>query len=227
MTKLFTQNKKIKDSNSENYIVVNFGIPAYQADDGFKTCPMAGTCKIGCYAQQGAYVWSNVKPAYEYRLQQTKLPENEFIEVFSKELKSWNNKAMKQGKQLVVRIHDSGDFYSLDYALKWFKVMELFDDVIFYAYTKMIPMFKLFQKRNPVPSNFRLIYSFGGLADDKIDVNKDFHSQVFSSLDELQAYGYSDCTKNDLVAGLGDNHKIGLVYHGAKSKSWNTNKKLA
>lgn len=42
-------------------------------------------------------------------------------------------------------------------------------------------------------------------------------------LEQLKA-GYDNAMDNDLVACLSDNHKIGLVYHGAKIKQWKTEK---
>jgi hypothetical protein len=61
-----TQNSKIKKMRGVK--TYNWGIPAYRAANGFATCPMAGACAKGCYATQGAYTFSNVKPAFERRL---------------------------------------------------------------------------------------------------------------------------------------------------------------
>ena len=128
----------------------------------------------------------------------------------------------KKGKQLVVRIHDSGDFYSLEYTLKWFDIMLKLPEVKFYAYTKMVPLFNLLRKQGKLPNNFRIIYSEGGLAD-KLIKDTDFHARVFNSETELINAGYANAMDDDLIAGLGDHNKIGLVYHGAKSKTWATN----
>jgi hypothetical protein len=40
------------------------------------------------------------------------------------------------------RVHDSGDFYSREYALDWFRIMAALPHVQFYAYTKMVPLFR-------------------------------------------------------------------------------------
>jgi len=211
--KLFTQNSKIKASGGPDREVYNFGITA-----GKEACPMAGECAKGCYAKQGAYVWGNVKPAFDERLKLTKT--DEFVLSAIKELRDLQAKATRAGKKLVIRVHDSGDFYSLGYWKKWAQIMQEFPDVSFYAYTKMVPFFRLLKGK--LPPNFIVIYSEGGKADRLIDTAEDRHSRVFSSLAELHEAGYANATKDDLVAIDPTNHKIGLVYHGAKSKEWNT-----
>lgn len=221
MTELLVKNSKIAKSNDSAHEVYNFGIPAYQAKSGFKTCPMAGICAKGCYAQMGSYVYPTVINAYEWRLEQTLKPE--FADLMSATIETKLKTAKRRNKTLVIRIHDSGDFYNLEYALKWFKIMVKYPQVLFYAYTKQVILFKKLQDK---PSNFCITYSEGGLADSKIDTNVDRHSRVFSSHDELLASGYADATENDLIAAIGVNHKIGLVYHGYKSKGWTTNKEI-
>lgn len=219
---MLSQNKKIKQSSGDKYIVFNFGIPAFASTTGIRTCPLAGECKKGCYAQQGAYTWSNVSQAYERRLEET-LAET-FIDKMGEELNKKLKTAQRTGKQVVVRIHDSGDFYNRKYLNKWLMIIGSYPNVHFYAYTKMVPLFRRVKRYGLVPDNFTVIYSEGGQMDWQIDTETDRHARVFSSHEELLAAGYADATKNDLVAALGENNKIGLVYHGAKSKSWETNK---
>lgn len=224
MTQLLVKNAKIANSNNDKFTVFNFGIPAFKSKTGLKTCPMAGSCAKGCYATQGAYAWSNVQAAYEYRLDQTL--KADFSEVMDLTVKAKDKTANKQNKTLVIRIHDSGDFYNAAYLDSWLKVINNNPQVLFYAYTKMIPLFRAYMKQGKIPANFTVIFSEGGISDNQIDANKDRHSRVFSSLEKLLAAGYADTTENDLNA-IGANKKIGLVYHGAKSKSWNTNKGAA
>jgi hypothetical protein len=203
-----TQNSKIaKMTGVKTY---NWGIPAYRAADGFKTCPNAAACAIGCYAKSGAYLFSNVAQAFEKRLALTQ--SSQFVRIINEEL--------KRRKVQRLRIHDSGDFYDLNYTENWFKIIQSNPHIEFYAYTKMVSMFKN-MKYSEKPSNLTIIYSFGGTEDKKIDVNKDRHSRVFETLEQLQAAGYADASKDDSVA-LGVNPKIGLVYHGNKNYS-NTN----
>jgi hypothetical protein len=140
----------------------------------------------------------------------------EFIDEMSKEILKALLK--HQGKKLTIRIHDSGDFYNLEYFLKWEAIMRRFPQVKFYAYTKMVDMFKKLKLHNKIPENFTLIYSFGGLQDDLINKVDDRHSFVFESLKQLRAEKYTDTSKDDLKA-IGKNNKIGLVYHHPKKFS--------
>lgn len=60
----------------------------------------------------------------------------------------------------VVRIHASGDFYSVDYFKAWVLVAQARPEITFFAYTKFYPVFKVAR-----PDNFGLIYSHGGVYD--------------------------------------------------------------
>lgn len=185
---------------------VNWGIPAFRSKDGFKTCPMAGQCVKGCYAKQGAYTWSNVKPAFERRLKLSR--SLDFVSIIGMEI---SRRSIKR-----VRIHDSGDFYNRDYLLKWVSIANDNMDVEFYAYTKMVDLVKSLVF---MPENLTIIYSYGGKQDALIDVDLDRHSRVFDSLKSLQEAGYVDTSHDDYLA-TGINPKIGLIYHGAKGKAW-------
>jgi hypothetical protein len=147
-----------------------------------------------------------------------------FYDIISQAIKVKLKTAIRQGKKLYIRIHDSGDFYSPEYYRKWLNVFMEFmgnDSVHFYAYTKQVKMFNALKAQGLVPHNFTLTYSEGGLFDQLIDVDTDRHSRVFPSLQALVQAGYADAHENDLIA-CGQSHKIGLVYHGHKSKAWDT-----
>lgn len=190
---LLTQNSKLKKTSLLNGTkVYNFGIPAQD------TCLWAGDCKKFCYASKGAYIWSNVKPAFQRRLDATK--QDNFPQVMIAEI--------TKRKVEVVRIHDSGDFYSREYLHKWFKVMESMPHVRFYAYSKSLPLLQ----GERLPDNFTLIKSEGGKRDDLIDASSDRHARIFKSEAELIAAGYANASENDLIA-IGNNPKIGLIAH--------------
>ena len=190
---LLTQNSKLKKTSKETGLrVYNFGIPAQD------TCLWAGDCKKYCYASKGAYIWSNVKPAFQRRLDATK--QDNFPELMIAEILKLNAS--------VIRIHDSGDFYSREYLHKWFKVMDSLPHIKFYAYSKSLPLFK----GERLPDNFTLIKSIGGKRDDLIDITSDRHARIFKTESELIANGYANASNNDLIA-IGNNLKIGLLSH--------------
>jgi hypothetical protein len=214
--KLFTQNAKMAKSGGSTMSIWNFGITALHSPAaGLKTCPMAGTCAKGCYAQQGAYRWGNVAPVFEARTLATQAPG--FVQAVANELEVLQRRAGRKKQLLVVRIHDSGDFYSQEYLNKWIRVIRAHPAVTFYAYTKMVHFFK----GQRLPPNFTVIYSEGGKLDHLITHATDRHSRVFGSAEELQAAGYADASADDSVA-FGANPRVGLIYHGAKSKAWRT-----
>lgn len=204
-----TQNSKMKKmSGAKTY---NWGIPAYQAKDGFKTCPNAAACAKGCYATQGAYKFSNVAKVFEARLKLAQSPN--FANIIHDEI--------RRRKVERLRIHDSGDFFSAEYLERWLFIIRANPSVQFYAYTKMVSMLKQYTLDGLIPSNFTVIYSYGGTEDKLIDKNIDRHSWVFSSVEALQNAGYADAHVDDSVA-TETNPKIGLVYHGTKNYA-NTN----
>lgn len=215
---ILTQNGKMKKSSQNGIDVYNFGIPAFRSETGLITCPNARHCVSGCYARSGTYRFKNVVNAYEQRLKLTQ--DSSFIAtmIAAINLKTIQSKA--KGNKCLIRIHDSGDFYSKEYANDWIKIIQSCPDTEFYAYTKMVQMMSQIE----IPKNLRLIYSFGGAEDSQIDTTKHFHSKVFQSETELKEAGYSDSSQDDLVAALGPSTKIGLVYHGTKkfeNTSWN------
>ena len=200
---LLTQNSKMKKMSGPR--TFNFGIPAYQSASGLKTCPKAGACAKGCYARSGAYLFSNVAKAFEARLVVTIGPD--FVPMLLAELDK--NRAER------IRIHDSGDFYSLEYTQKWLEICNARPGVAFYAYTKQVSLFKALRAEKKLPKNLTIIFSFGGTEDKKINRAVDRHSWVFSSIADLEAAGYAAAYEDDAGA-LGPNKKIGLVYHGTK-----------
>lgn len=214
MTNILTQNAKMKKSQNETYDIYNFGIPAFQSDTGIKTCPNARQCATGCYARSGTYRFGNVVNAYEFRLKLTQ--SDTFVDVLTSEVKSKTYQAKGKGKKCLIRIHDSGDFYNIDYTRKWLKVIQSCNETEFYAYTKMIQLFEVLKSQNEIPNNLKLIYSYGGTEDSHIDTNRHRHSRVFQNEADLLEAGYIDASNNDLVAAIGPSNKIGLVYHGQK-----------
>ncbi len=210
---VFSQNAKMKRSSQNGIHLYNWGIPALKSQDGTATCPMAGSCARGCYARQGAYVWSNVAAAYENRLKLSRSVNFETV------IKFHIDRLLLKHKTglIMIRVHDAGDFYNESYASRWFSIAMAYQNeprVQFYAYTKMVAMFKgdLSAKR---PKNFKIIFSLGGKQDDMIQSETDRHSKVFETETELNSQGYVNASHNDMDA-LGDNLKIGLVYHGTK-----------
>ena len=200
---LLTQNSKIKKtSNHFGVKLMNFGIPAYKSASGKLTCPMADECVKFCYAKKGAYIWSNVQPAFEKRYELSKT--DKFIESMNDEI--------RRKKPDFIRVHDSGDYYSRAYLNKWIQIAKDNPDVKFYSYTNMVQL----TKEIHLPDNYDIIYSDSGKQKHLINEKKDRHTRIFSSSSDLSNAGYIDSSKYDLRATKWyspDNHKVGLVFH--------------
>lgn len=207
--KLFASNGKLAKAN-----IHQFSMPAAKASvivNGsvveMKTCPGAGECLNFCYAQVGSYSFRASLVAHTRNLQYVLDAPFDFAEQAIKEIK---------GKRKVhaIRIHDSADFFSRAYFMVWKSIMEACENTNFYAYTKMVPMFKKLEAEGLLPKNFTVIYSQGGMFDNLIDKENDRHSHVFSSEEDCIAAGYVVNEENDLPATIPSIKKIGLVVHG-------------
>ena len=199
---LLTQNSKLKKTSKELGLrVFNFGIPAYKSASGKLTCPMADSCVKFCYAKKGAYIWSNVKPAFEKRYQLSKT--DKFVEAMNAEI--------RKKKPDYVRVHDSGDYYSRAYLKKWIDIAISNPNVRFYSYTNMIDM----MLKTSLPSNYDIIFSDSGKQKHLIDETKHRHTKIFSSHADLDRASYTDASSIDLMATkwFNDTNKVGLVFH--------------
>ena len=199
---LLTQNSKLKKTSKELGLrVFNFGIPAYKSASGKLTCPMADSCVKFCYAKKGAYIWSNVKPAFEKRYQLSKT--DKFVEAMNAEI--------RKKKPDYVRVHDSGDYYSRAYLKKWIEVAIHNPNVRFYSYTNMIDM----MLKTSLPSNYDIIFSDSGKQKHLIDETKHRHTKIFSSHADLNRASYTDASSIDLMATkwFNNTNKVGLVFH--------------
>jgi hypothetical protein len=199
---LLTQNSKLKKtSKALSLRVFNFGIPAYKSASGKLTCPMADECVKFCYAKKGAYIWGNVKPAFEKRYELSKT--DDFISAMNAEIQS--------KKPDYVRVHDSGDYYSKAYLDKWIEIAIHNPNVRFYSYTNMIEMFL----NTSLPDNYDIIFSDSGKQKSLINPLKHRHTKIFSTSFALQEAGYTDASSVDLMATkwFNNTNKVGLIFH--------------
>ena len=112
----------------------------------------------------------------------------------------------------IVRIHESGDFFSAAYLLAWLLVAKANPDLKFYAYSKNLPLFVNLE----LPSNFYLTASYGGKFDYLIDEGKfTRYSKVFMSPEDAELAG--------LPVDHDDSHcfedgPFALLVHGTQPK---------
>lgn len=202
---ILTQNGKIKHTSQvTGRRVFNFNIPAYKSMTGELICPFAGACKRFCYAQKGNYAYESTRLYSQYKYELTKHTEL-FIETVLSEIDS------KRVEYL--RVHDSGDYYSLDYMKAWFKIATARPDVTFYSYTKSHQMVRLAARLGIIPDNYEFIFSTGSIQDSLINRETERHAVIFKTHEDLHAAGYVDASEIDLQAIVTDSNKIGLVFH--------------
>lgn len=99
------------------------------------TCPNNDLCKNECYARKAEKLYPTVLPCRNENWESAKLDnfEQRMLKIIHKAVIKHNVKA--------VRVHESGDFYSQEYADKWQRIAQtckgyLGKDLVFYAYTK-------------------------------------------------------------------------------------------
>jgi hypothetical protein len=187
--------------------IATFGIPALRAQDGFVTCPNAGTCAALCFGLQGRYLMPNVRAAKEFNLaflRQGNGDYTHFVEAACQDIAKFPKRFRR------IRVHDVGDLYEAAYFLAWCEIARRNPQIAFYAYTKMVSQYQ--QLFGHVPANLHFVQSVGGKQDALIDKRKP-HSLIFETHADLAQSDYADATASDAPAYLGA-VKVGLVYHG-------------
>src|SRR6202011_4662624 len=82
----------------------------------------------------------------------------------------------------LVRLHVSGDFFSDAYFLAWMDVANAKPEMLFYTYTKSLPIW--LRQRSSVPANFKLTASEGGKHDNLIKSEALKSAKVVFSIEE-------------------------------------------
>jgi hypothetical protein len=111
-----------------------------------------------------------------------------------------------------VRIHVSGDFFSLDYLDAWIEVAKKNPQTKFYAYTKAINFWVA--RFNQIPANFVLNASYGGRYDDLIGEHNLKSARVVYSVQEALDLGL-EIDHDDSHASDGTK-SFALLIHGSQ-----------
>jgi hypothetical protein len=186
-------NKKLQNTETIRYMIWN--LPAV------KTCPFrTEMCEKSCYARKAERVYPQVLPAREQNYEDS-LSVNFVHNMIHTIEKRLNSKAFS-GKKCVFRIHESGDFYSMEYTRKWLDICKHFEGderIVFLAYTKSISYFvnlgygRTCLPRDPktsFPSNIVIRSSiWKDTAPDKIALTNVYEFPIYTALtqDEIDA----------------------------------------
>jgi hypothetical protein len=223
---LLTSNSELRDLG-----VWNWTLPAWVVElaDGRKlnVCPSAGACASACYALNGTYLFPGSRAAHLDNLRQTMHPA--FPTRMGHELRRRRYRAtgrphlpdldrghlhpavtrlLDTGSPLV-RIHDSGDFYSEAYLRAWLTIARMTPHALFYAYTKEVGLLE--RVGRAAPPNFLWVYSMGGRQDSRVDRDRMRHADVFPTAEALTAAGYYDQEAHDALCVLAPSLRIGIV----------------
>lgn len=123
----YKQTRRHKRLSKGNFkLAKHVGIFNLTAVDSCLNCK---DCMTTCYARQAQTQYPTARHFRNENLHLAKHTPDVLLELLSDQIEKENIK--------VVRIHESGDFFSYDYVLLWFKVARRHPQVSFYGYTKM------------------------------------------------------------------------------------------
>ena len=100
---------------------------------------IAGTCPCTCekgYCTRGCYNFKDVKTGNIIKTLLCYKYLNWVKSAIMAQLEYITEKAEKDGSQVYIRIHDTGDFYGVDYVNMWHEIIAAFPCVKFWTYTK-------------------------------------------------------------------------------------------
>ena len=172
------------------------------------TCPYAGECKKYCYAQVGQQSMGYAK---QKRLNNFNLwgdNPTKFEELLKQEI--------HQAGRLINRWMDSGDIPSIDFLRLMIRIANHFPDRIFYAYSKSIPIILEYGWEN-LPTNLKIIQSYGGTADHLIDESKPF-AKIFKTEEDIPS-DFTNASHSDYLAATSAT-KLGIAVHGIRKKKF-------
>ena len=175
--------------------------PYFSLPAGF-TCPFANKCKtlvprdrkkidnklLQQYGDMRCYAGS--EEARYPNAQKMRWTNKDLLDKFDQQgktnliLNSLNYFIQNNGKFDVFRIHESGDFYDMEYFDSWIEVARQKPNILFYAYTKSLPFWV--ERIGNIPNNFKLIASVGGKRDDLISKHDLRYAIVVNSPEEAK-----------------------------------------
>ncbi len=105
-------------------------------------CPFRSEgCEAVCYATKGNHQFPSVKESRSRSYETSK--RNDFPALMEYTIRYHMTTKRYKGNVMIIRIHESGDFYSLQYLRKWIQIWKDLENepVLFVFYTKSFPFF--------------------------------------------------------------------------------------
>ncbi len=187
-------NKKLRNTDALRFMIWN--LPAV------KTCPFRTPhCEQSCYARKAERVYPQVLPSREKNFAESL--SDDFVENMIYTIKSELTRKKYNGKQVVFRIHESGDFYNLEYTRKWVEIARHFENrenLVFLAYTKSLSYVVIAGYNDPetFPKNFIVRSS---LWDDTTERNREL-------TEDCQFPIYTALSRSDMDTERENGHKF-------------------
>lgn len=128
----------------------------------------------------------------------------------------------------VFRLHSSGDFFNQSYFDAWVEIAKQNPLKIFYAYTKALPFW--IKRQKDLPTNFKLVASYGGTHDELIAKHNLKFAKVVLSEKEAEDLGL-EIDHDDSHAWEKDCKGFALLIHGTQpagtpaAKAWSAIRK--
>lgn len=168
------RNKKLVPNEETAFIIWN--LPA------IRTCPFACPgCKGACYARKAEIAYPDVLPARWKNFQDSL--KDTFVTDMTRTILSIAKGTNK--RYIIIRIHESGDFYNKEYTNKWLQIMEnckCDKRIKFIAYTKSFPYFD----GKKLPKNFAFRASiWSDMKQELLEIAKRNKWNVYSAVEKF------------------------------------------
>ena len=183
------ENKKLVPNSRISFLIWN--IPA------IITCPFATDhCKEFCYARKAEKNYPDCLPSRQKHFDISRGADFVLRMIFTIEAEL--ARPVNKNKKVVFRIHESGDFYNMDYVKKWFDIINYFKDnnkIVFVAYTKSVKYFDGLE----IPENLRLLASvWDDTSAENLEIIKRNNFRVYTAykgadLDNALKSGFAHC----------------------------------
>lgn len=147
------------------------------------TCPFRTPhCEEKCYARKAEQAYPDCLPSRMRNFEESK--KSDFVD---RAIFTILNAIRfdRKHRKIVVRIHESGDFYNKEYAMKWLQVAEALkhENVVFIAYTKSVT----YLDGVKLPKNFRIRASiWDDTKPDQLEIMERNAWPVYTAVDKFQ-----------------------------------------
>lgn len=182
--KLSESNKKLVPNKDTKFLI--FNLPSKI------TCPYATEhCKKFCYAVKAETAYPTCLPSRMKHFEESK--QGDFVDRMIYTINAYLSKPSYQtAKKVVVRIHESGDFYNFMYMGKWYKIAERFKAdkrVVFMAYTKSVAYVNtLAEIGHNIPKNMVIRFSiWDDTEPNQIYLANKYNLPTYSAVDKFTA----------------------------------------